>query len=192
MHIKKQQLEPDIKQWPSAQLGKEPHKAVYCHLAYLTYMQSKFSSVQLLSHVWLFATPWIAAHQASLSITNPSVYSSLYPSSQWYHPTISSSVFPFSSHLQSFPAPGYFQMSQFFTSGGQNIGVSASASVLPEYIMQMPGWMKHKLESRLPGEISVTSYMQMIPPLWQKVKRTKEPLDEGERREWKSWLKIQH
>ena len=74
-------------------------------------------------------------------------------------------------------------MSQFFTSGGQNIGVSASASVLPEYIMQMPGWMKHKLESRLPGEISVTSYMQMIPPLWQKVKRTKEPLDEGERRE---------
>ena len=74
-------------------------------------------------------------------------------------------------------------MSQFFTSGGQNIGVSASASVLSEYIMQMLGWMKHKLESRLLGEISITSYMQMTPPLWQKVKRTKEPLDEGERGE---------
>ena len=53
----------------------------------------------------------------------------------------------------------------------------------------MLGWMKHKLESRLPGEISTTSDMQMTPPLWQKVKRTKEPLDEGERGEWKSWLR---
>ena len=55
---------------------------------------------------------------------------------------------------------------------------------------EMLGWMKHKLESRLPGEISVTSDMQMIPPLWRKW-RTKEPLDESESREWKSWLKTQ-
>ena len=48
---------------------------------------------------------------------------------------------------------------------------------------EMLGWMKHKLESRLPGEIIITSDMQMTPPLWQKVKRTKEPLDEGEKRE---------
>ena len=48
---------------------------------------------------------------------------------------------------------------------------------------EMPGWMKHKLESRLPGEISITSHMQMTPPLWQKAKRTKEPLDESERGE---------
>ena len=48
---------------------------------------------------------------------------------------------------------------------------------------KMPGWMKHKLESRLPGEISITSDMQMTPPLWQKVKKTKEPLDESERGE---------
>ena len=53
------------------------------------------------------------------------------PLNWWCHPTISSSVIPFSSRLQSFPASGYFQMSQFFASGGQNIGVSASASVLP-------------------------------------------------------------
>ena len=52
--------------------------------------------------------------------------------------------------------------------------------------------MKHKLESRLPGEISITADMQMIQPLWQKVKRTKEPLDESERGEGKSWLKAQH
>ena len=51
--------------------------------------------------------------------------------SQWCHPNISSSVVPFSSCFQSFPASGYFQMSQFFSSGGQSIGVSASASVLP-------------------------------------------------------------
>ena len=57
---------------------------------------------------------------------------------------------------------------------------------------EMLGWKKHKLESKLPGEISITSDMQMTPPLWQKVKKTKEPLDESERREWKSWLKTQH
>ena len=53
------------------------------------------------------------------------------PLSQWCHPTISSSVVPFSSHLQSFPASGSFQMSQLFASGGQSIGASASTSVLP-------------------------------------------------------------
>ena len=53
------------------------------------------------------------------------------PLSWWYHPTISSSVIPFSSRLQSFPASGSFPMSQFFPSGGQRIGVSALTSVLP-------------------------------------------------------------
>ena len=48
---------------------------------------------------------------------------------------------------------------------------------------KMPGWMKHKLESRFPGEISITSDTQMTPPLWQKDRRTKEPLDENERGE---------
>ena len=61
----------------------------------------------------------------------PRVYSNSCPSSQWCHPAISSSVVPFSSYLQSFPASGSFHMSQFFTSGGQSIGVSASTSVLP-------------------------------------------------------------
>ena len=65
------------------------------------------------------------------------VYSDSRPLSQWCHPTISSSVVPFSSHLQSFPASGSFPMSQFFASGGQSIGVSASASVLP---MNIQDW----------------------------------------------------
>ena len=62
-------------------------------------------------------TPWIYWNSCALS--------------QWWQPTISSSVVPFSSCPQSFPASGFFEMSQFFTSGGQSIGVSASASVLP-------------------------------------------------------------
>ena len=61
----------------------------------------------------------------------PRPCSNSHPSSQWCHPTISFSVIPFSSCLQSFPASGSFQMSQLFTSGGQSTGISASASVLP-------------------------------------------------------------
>ena len=76
----------------------------------------------------------------------PGVHSNSCPLSQWCHPTISSSVVPFSSHLQSFPASGSFQMSQFFTSGGQSFGVSALASVLPVNIQDWSplgwtGWM---------------------------------------------------
>ena len=97
--VKKHQLELDMEQQTGSKLGKEYVKAVYCHPAYLTSMQS---------------TSW-----------------------------------------------------------------------------EMLGWMKHKLESRLLGEISITSDMQMTPPLLQKW-RTKEPLDESERGEWKSWLKAQH
>ena len=65
----------------------------------------------------------------------PWACSNLCPSSQWCHPTISSSVVPFSSCLQSFPASGSFPVSQFFPSGGQNTGVSASASVLPSELI---------------------------------------------------------
>ena len=67
----------------------------------------------------------------------PGACSNSCPVSRWCHPNISSSVIPFSSHLQSVPASGSFQMSQFFASGGQRIGVSASASVLP---MNIQDW----------------------------------------------------
>ena len=85
MQVKKQQLELDMEQWTGSKLGKEYVKAVYCHSAYLTFMQ----------------------------------------------------------------CTSY----------------------------EIPGWMNHNLESRLPGEISINSDMQMTPPVWQK--RTKKPLDEG-------------
>ena len=100
MQVKKWQLELDMEQQTGSKLGKEYIKAIYCHPAYLIYMQS--TSCEML--------------------------------------------------------------------------VS----------------MKHKMESRLPGEIPITSDMQMTPPLWQKARGTKEPLDESERGEWKSWFKIQH
>ena len=104
------------------------------------------SSVQSLSHVRLFATPWTAAPRASLTITNSWRYSNSCPLCRWYHPTISCSVIPFSSCLQSFPASGSFQKSQFFSSGGQSIGAWASASVLPMNTqdwspLQWTGWI---------------------------------------------------
>ena len=79
------------------------------------------------------------------------VYSNSCPSSQWCHPTISSSVIPFFSCPQSSPASGSFQMSQLFASGGQSIGVSTSASVLPKNIrdwfpLGWAGWIS--LQSR--------------------------------------------
>ena len=73
---------------------------------------------------------------------SPGVCSNSCPLSWWDHPTISSSVIPFSSCLQCFPASGSFPVSQFFTSGGQSIGISASASVLP---MNIQSWFPFQL-----------------------------------------------
>ena len=100
MQVRKQQLELDMEQQTGSQLEKESIKALYCHPAYLTYMQS---------------TSW-----------------------------------------------------------------------------ETLGWMKHKLESRLPREISITSDMQMTPPYGRKWRGTEEPLDDSERGEWKNWFKTQH
>ena len=104
------------------------------------------SSAQSLNHVRLFVTLWIAAHQASLSITNSWTHSNSCPSCQWCHPAISSSVIPFSSCPQSLQALGSFPMSQLFAWGGQRIGVSALTSVLPMSTqdwspLEWPGWI---------------------------------------------------
>ena len=94
----------------------------------------QFSSVQTLSRVWLFATPWITAHQASLSIT--SSWSSLrHTSIESVMP--SSHLIPYSSCPESLPASESFQMGQLFAWGGQSIGVSGSASFLPK---NTQGW----------------------------------------------------
>ena len=105
----------------------------------------QFNSVQSLSRIRLFATSWVAALQASLSITN----SNSCTLSQWCHSTISSSVIPSLSCPQSFPASGSFPVSQIFISGGQSIGVSASISVLPKNIQDWfplgwTGWISLK------------------------------------------------
>ena len=94
-------------------------------------MPIHFSSVQSLSRVRLFATPWTAARRPPCPSPTPGVHPNPCPSSQWCHPTISFSVIPFSSCPQSFPASGSFQMTQLFASGGQSIGVSALTSVPP-------------------------------------------------------------
>ena len=97
----------------------------------------QFSSVHLLSPVQFFANPRLQHARLPCPSPTPGVYSNSCPLSWWCHPTVSSSVIPFSSCLQSFPASGSFQMTQFFTSGGQSIGVPASASVLP---MNIQDW----------------------------------------------------
>ena len=96
-----------------------------------------FAVVQSLSHVWLFATHGLHLARFPHPSPSPGACSNSCPLSRWCHPTISSSAVPFFSCLQSFPESGSFLMSQFFTSGGQSIGVSASASVLP---MNIQGW----------------------------------------------------
>ena len=129
MQVKKQQLEPNMEKQTGSKLGKEYVKAVYCHPAYLTNMQS---SIQF-SHSVVSDSlqPQGLQHTRPLCPSpTPRLYSNSCPLSQWCHPTISFSVVPFSSRFQYFPASGSFPMSQFFTSG-QSIGVSASVSVLP-------------------------------------------------------------
>ena len=89
----------------------------------------QFSSV---THLSLTMQPYGLQHARILCPSpSPGACSNSYPLSRWCHPAISSSVIPFSSCPQSFPASGSFQMSQLFASGGQSIAVSASASVLP-------------------------------------------------------------
>ena len=85
--------------------------------------------VLLLSH--LVVSSSALAHRLPCSSLSPAVCSNSWPLSRRCHPTSTSSVVPFSSCLQSFPASGSFPMSRFFASGGQSIGVLASASVLP-------------------------------------------------------------
>ena len=106
--------------------------------SFLSLLHSIFSSdieglisVQLFTRVWLFVTPWTAAHQASLSTPTLRAHSNSCPLSQQCHPTISFSAVLFSFVLPSFPESGSFLMSGLFASGGQIIGASASASFLP-------------------------------------------------------------
>ena len=109
--------------------------SLHCPLRPLCPFNTQFSSV---TQSCLTLRPH-GLHHARLPCPSPipGVYSNLCPLSRWCHPTISSSVIPFSSWLQSFPASGSFPVSQFFASGAQSIGASASASVLPMNIQDL-------------------------------------------------------
>ena len=130
---------------------------------------SCFAVVQSLTHVWLSVTTWTVSYQASLSFIISQSLLQLGPLSQWCHPTISSSVVPLSSCLQSFPASRSFPMSQLFTSSGQSIGASASASVLPmntqELISFRIGWfdllaVQETLKNLLQHHCSKASFLR--------------------------------
>ena len=125
-----------MEQQTCSKQGKKYVKAVYCHLAYLTYIQSSVQfSLSVVSDSLQHHEPQHA--RPLCPSTTPGVHPNPCPLSWWCHPTISSSVVSFSTCPQSFPASGSFQMSQLFASGGQSTGVSASTSVLP---MNTQGW----------------------------------------------------
>ena len=132
----------------------------------LSELSVQFSSVQSLSRVWLFVIPWIAAHPASLSITNSQSSLKLTSiESVRCHPAISSSVIPFSSCPQTLQESGSFPMSQLFAWGGQTTGVSALASVLPMNTQDWSplgwtGWIS--LSSRDSQESSPTPQFKSI------------------------------
>ena len=129
-----------------------------------------FSSVQLLSRVQLFG-PHEPQHTRPLCPSpTPGVHPNPCPLSWWRHPTISSSVVPFSSCLQSFLASESSQMSQLFASGGQSIGVSASTSVLPMNTQEISFRMDWLRSRKLP-ELMVLSL-----PLPQQLKFYYQPL----------------
>ena len=134
---------------------------------------SKYFTVSLISHASKFSsvtqscltlcdpmdcsTPDLPVHHQLIEFTHSC------PSSQWCHPRISFSVIPFSSCFQSFQASGSFPMSQFFTSGGQSIGASTSASVLPMNIqhwfpLELTGWIS--LESKRLSRVSSNTTVQ--------------------------------
>ena len=112
-------------------LRQVPPKMMLVFLKFLPFSSVQFGHSVMSDSLW----PYGLQH-AGLPCPSPTppAYSNSCPSSRWCRPTISSSVVPYSSRLQSFPASGSFPVSQFFTSGGQSIGVSASASVLPMHI----------------------------------------------------------
>ena len=126
-----------------------------------------FTSVQF-SHSVMSDSLWLHGLQLTrlpCPSPAPGVYSNSCPLSSWCHPTISSSVIPFSSCLQSFPALGSFQMSQLFKWGGQIIGVSASALVRPMNTQDLSplvwtGWisLKSKGLSRVFSNTTVQKY----------------------------------
>ena len=176
-----------MEQQTGSKLGKEYIKAVYCHPAYLTYMQS---SVQFTcSVVSDSATSWTTARQASLSITNSQSLlklmsiESVMPSKHLILcllllllPSIFVIIKVFSNEVTlHIRWPKYWSFNFSISPSNEHSGLISLGWTgwisLQSTSCEMSGWVKHKLESRLLGEISITSDMQMTKPLWQEAKR---------------------
>ena len=119
----------------------------------------RVSSVQLLSHVQHFVTPWTAACQASLSITTPRVYSNSSPLHQWFHLTISSSVVPFSSCLQSFPASG----KELVLHISFSFSISSVQSLSRVRLFVTPWTAAHQASLSITNSQSLLKLMSVIP-----------------------------
>ena len=150
-------------------------------LRWSTVSEVIFSSVQFSRSV-VSDSLWLQHVRPPCPSPAPRVYSNSCPLSRWCHPTISSSVVTFSAHLQSFQAPGFFQVSQFFTSGGLSIGTSASTSVLPMNIQDwFPlGWtdwisFQSKELSRVFSNITVQKHPFFIAQLSHPYVTTRKP-----------------
>ena len=127
--------------WSGVISVASPHAVSYLDWSICTYSVFKeVSSIQSLSHVWLLGTPGTTVPQMPCSSSTPRACSNPCPLSRWCHPTISSPVIPFSSRLWSFPASGSFQISHFFASGSQSIGVSASVLLMNIQDWSPLGW----------------------------------------------------
>ena len=115
---------------------------LFCWVVKIIYYLLRIVSAQWLSCVWPFRLHEPQHARPRCPSPTPRVHPNPCPSSRWCHPTILSYIVPFSSCPQSLPASGFFQISQLFASGGQSIGVSASASVLPMNIQDWSplGW----------------------------------------------------
>ena len=138
------------------------------------FLPCSFSSVQSLSRFWLFANPWTQHARPPCPSPTARVYSNSCPLIQWCHPTISSSVIPFSC-LQSYPTSGSFPMTRLFSSHGQSIGVSASTSVHPVNIhnlfpLGLTGWISSQSKgfSRVFSNTTVWKhqFFSTQPSLW--------------------------
>jgi len=157
-------------------MGSEERDSLGSHLTLEEHM-SIFNSIHF-SHSVVPDSLWPHGLQCARPLCpspTPGACSNPCPSSWWYHPTISSSVIPFSSHLQSFPASGSFLKNQFFASGGQSTGASTWASVLPMNIQDWfplgwTGWisLQSKGLSRVFSNTTVQKhqFFDAQPSLW--------------------------
>ena len=143
------------------------HKNITSEYSYF-YEEFTWSSAQFSSVAQLCPTLWphgLQHARPSCPLPTSGVYSNLCPLSQWCHPVISSSIVPFSSCLQSFPASWSFQMSQFLASGGQSIGVSVVTTVLPKKSqdwspLEWTDWIS--LQSKGPSRVFSNTTVQNI------------------------------